>query len=144
MVGAAAAYEVPIDKQVSISGSCQSGENLRTTVVDSSGQPVPGQTVTWTISSSPSVGDALRNTSTTTDANGVTTNSIDVDTAVKGKRVITVTAGDASAQIELNCGTAGLPRTDTAPALATPIAMIALLAVILFAAVGLVRRRVRV
>ena len=170
MAGAVAAYDVPIDNQVTISGACPSGENLRATVVNSNGQPVAGQTVTWTISSSPSAGDTLRDTSTTTDANGVTTNSIDVDTAVTGKRVITVTtgdasakialngkrvitvtagvitvtAGDASARIELNCGTGGLPRTDTAPASTMPIVMSALLAVILFAAAGLVRRRVRV
>ncbi len=142
VTGVVSAYNVPIDKQVSLSGACTSGENLRTTVVDSNGEAVAGQEVTWRITSSPSSADSLRDETTTTDSAGVTTNSIDVDDT-PGKRVITVTARDASATMTLNCGSGGLPRTDTAPAPTTPVWGLVAAMIVALAGAAVVRRRVR-
>ncbi len=80
------------------------------------GNPIEGQPVTWTITSSPDpTGDSLASHVTTTDKNGDTRNTLHIS-AVPGSRTITVQADAQTDTFTVRCDKGGLPPTSTAGA----------------------------
>lgn len=144
LAGAALGYDTPIGHQITLSGTC-ADDTLTATVVDSNGKPLADQVVSWAITTGPSSGDMLGQRTSTSDHSGVATNTIQLDGAAMGTRVITAKAGDAAATITLGCLSGGLPRTDTAPTPgpAAPLALFGLAGLVMLMGVGIVARRAR-
>lgn len=119
------------------SGTLECGVALTVTatVLDASSNPIAGQPVDWSFSSSPSNADVIDTTPTTTDANGVATTTVTL-ACVAGNRTVTATADNISAGAVLGITASGLPRTSTMPdgspvgnlPIATILALLAVLA----------------
>lgn len=82
------------------------------TVLDAASDPIDGQPVDWTFTSSPSSKDTINSTPTTTNASGVATTTVTL-ACVAGNRTVTATADDISAGAVLSVTAAGLPGTST-------------------------------
>jgi hypothetical protein len=119
------------------SGTLQCGVPLTVTatLVDASGNPIAGQSVDWSFTSSPSSADKINSTPTTTNASGVATTTVTL-ACVVGSRTVTATAGTISAGAVLGITSGGLPNTSTTPGgspvgnlpIATILALLAVLA----------------
>ena len=122
---------------------CNVPITVTATLLDVNGIPFSGEPVTWAITSTPSSADRVNDTSTTTNANGVTTTTVTL-ACVAGNRTVTATSAGTSAGAVLSLTSAGLPRTSTIAGDASsgvPIGTIlALLAVLVGA--GIITRRV--
>lgn len=119
MAASVFAYAGQVAGAVSVSGpsgtlSCGVPITLSATVVDASSHPISGQPVAWAITSSPSSGDKVNATPTTTDANGVATTTVTL-ACVPGSRTVTATADAITGSVVLSLTAAGLPRTSTVP-----------------------------
>ena len=81
------------------------------------GNPIEGQTVFWAITASPDPsGDSLASSSTVTDKDGKTQNTLHIS-AVPGSRTVTVTADDKTDTFTVRCDVGGLPPTSAAGAI---------------------------
>ena len=113
------AYAGEVAGAVSVGGptgtlACGTPITVTATVLDASSDPIDGQPVDWTFTSSPSSADTINSTPTTTDANGVATTTVTL-ACVVGNRTVTATADGISAGAVLGITSGGLPRTSTAP-----------------------------
>jgi len=114
--------------------ACDTPLTVSATVLDAASDPIDGQPVDWTFTSSLG-GDVINSTPTTTDANGVATTTVTL-TCVVGSRTVTATADAITANAVLGITAAGLPRTSTLPdgspfgdlPIATLLALLAVLA----------------
>jgi hypothetical protein len=132
---------------------CGTPVTFQATALDVNGNPIEGQPVHWSFSSSPSNKDRIRPRTSRTDANGVATTTVTL-ACVAGQRTLTAAADKARANAVLTVGVptfggavlgvTGLPGTSTAfdggPASRLPLASIlAVLAVL--AGGGVIGRR---
>lgn len=127
---------------------CGTPVTFQATALDVNGNPIEGQPVHWSFSSSPSNKDRIKPRTSLTDANGVATTTVTL-ACVAGQRTLTAAADKARANAVLNVsgavlGVTGLPGTSTAldggPASRLPLASI-LAALAVLAGGGVIVRR---
>jgi hypothetical protein len=142
------AYAGQVAGAVTVAGpsgalECNVALTVSATVLDASSNPIEGQPVAWSFTSSPSSADTINSTPTTTNASGVATTTVTL-ACVAGSRTLTATADDIRASAVLGITAAGLPSTSTAPAGAPagnlPFAMILALLAVLVGAGLMVRQ----
>lgn len=121
LVGAATAagYAGEVAGSVEITvGSikCNQPITVTATVLDNNGKVISGQSVAWAFTSTPSTGDTISPSSSTTDINGVATTVVTL-ACIPGNRQLRATADqvNGTAVLGLVLGTTGLPNTTTAP-----------------------------
>jgi hypothetical protein len=148
MVATAFGYAGQVLGTISVAGpsgtlKCNVPITVTATLLDVNGVPFSGEPVTWAITSTPSSSDRVNDTSTTTNASGVTTTTVTL-ACVAGNRTVTATSDQLSAGAVLSLTSAGLPRTSTITGDASsdvPIGtIVALLAVL--AGAGIITRRI--
>lgn len=128
-VPAVAAYEGQVAESVSVTTPtgvlpCKTEFPVSATILDANGLPIANADVTWTLTVVVSSQDAIVDTTTTTDADGVATTMVYLDCIV-GDREVEARVGDAFAGAVLGITSAGLPNTST-PTNQTPPLMLAL------------------
>ena len=128
-VPAVAAYEGQVAESISVtvpSGTlpCNVPFPVSATVLDAAGLPVTDSAATWTLTTIVSSQDAIVDTTTITDSNGVATTMVVLDCIV-GERVIEARVGDAFGGAVLGITAGSLPNTSTPPN-QTPPLMLAL------------------
>jgi hypothetical protein len=142
------AYAGQVAGAVTVAGpsgtlNCNVALAVTATVLDAGSNPIEGQPVAWSFTSSPSSADVINSTPTTTNASGLAATTVTL-ACVAGNRTLTATADDISAGAVLSLTAAGLPRTSTAPAGVpadtVPIAMILALLAVLVGAGLMVRQ----
>ena len=101
---------------------CGTAVTFQATALDVNGNPIEGQPVHWSFSSSPSNKDRIKPRTSRTDANGVATTTVTL-ACVAGQRTLTAAADKARANAVLTVGVTvggavlgvtGLPGTSTA------------------------------
>jgi hypothetical protein len=122
----ALAYEGQVAGQITENGpdfllACDNNWYLFATVREAgTGNPIEGQTVQWAITSSPDPsGDSLASSTTKTDVDGKTRNTLHIS-AVPGSRTVQVKADDVTDTFTVRCDKGGLPPTSTAQAIPSP------------------------
>lgn len=119
----AAAYAGQVAGSVEISVgriTCNEPIAVTATVLDKDAQAIAGQLVHWEFASTPSTGDAISPSSTTTNARGVATSAVTL-TCSPGTRQLRATADQVSGTAVLGLteqdvlGGNGLPNTSAAP-----------------------------
>lgn len=127
---------------------CGTPLTFQATALDVNGNPIEGQPVHWSFSSSPSNKDRIKPRTSLTDANGVATTTVTL-ACVAGQRTLTAAADKARANAVLTVsggvlGVTGLPGTSTAfdggPASRLPLASV-LAALAVLAGGGVIVRR---
>lgn len=128
MTATAAAYGHQVPQTITVTPSsaiftCDQPASVSATVLDQDGLPLAGETVTWSITTSPSADDQIFEVTTTTNTDGVAETDIQV-ACVPGDRTITATAGDVSGSAVVAVEGGGvlgatsrptLPPTSTSP-----------------------------
>jgi adhesin/invasin len=142
---AAFSYLGQVPNQITVTGPagtlhCNTDLTLTATVLDATGAPVDGQTVTWAFTAGQVTGDQIVTASTTTNAAGVTTTIVRLACTV-GNRTVTATDAPASGSLVLGIVAAGLPLTSTDPS-STPMWAYGLAALGVLVACFMVGRRV--
>ena len=129
------------------SAACGDAFTVESTFLDREGLPVGGLSVKWSFLTSQSPEDAINDTNTVTDADGVATTTVTL-AAIPGDRTIGVTSDDVTASMVVSpsCPGTALPRTSTVAPEAPSTSVIALVAsaivVVLAASIfATVRRR---
>jgi len=129
------------------SAACGDAFTVASTFLDLEGLPVGGLSVKWSFLTSQSPDDAINDTNTVTDADGVATTTVTL-AAIPGDRTIGVTSDDVTASMVVSpsCPGTALPRTSTVAPEAPSTSVIALVAsaivVVLAASIfATVRRR---
>lgn len=115
----AAGYAGEVAGSVEITvGSIKCNQPITVTaaVLDNNGKVISGQSVAWAFTSTPSTGDTISPSSSTTDINGVATTVVTL-ACIPGNRQLRATADQVNgmAVLGLVLGTTGLPNTTTAP-----------------------------
>jgi hypothetical protein len=148
MVATAFGYAGQVLGTISVAGpsgtlKCNVPITVTATLLDVNGVPFSSEPVTWAITSTPSSSDRVNDTSTTTNANGVTTTTVTL-ACVAGNRTVTATSDQLSAGAVLSITSAGVARTSPLSGDGSselPIGtIVALLAVL--AGAGIITRRI--
>jgi hypothetical protein len=111
------AYEGQIPTQVTVAGpggvlACNTALTVTATVLDANGNPIAALAVVWTFGAGQVTGDHIVVGTTTTNAQGVATTTVNL-ACVIGNRTIVATADPASGQTVLAITASGLPPTST-------------------------------
>jgi len=96
------------------SAACGDAFTVESTFLDLEGLPVGGLSVKWSFLTSQSPDDAINDTTTVTDADGVATTTVTL-AAVPGDRTIGVTSDDVTASMVVSPSCPGTSRTGTHP-----------------------------
>jgi len=124
---------------LSVGDPCGASFTVTATFVDVNGTPLSGESVAWSLATTPSASDQIHKTPTITDSHGVATTTVSL-APVAGTRQIRATVGEVSATAVANpvCGGV-LPNTSTlaaeTPGRGAPLAAM-LLVVLAFAVAG--------
>jgi hypothetical protein len=144
MIAAAtvAGYAGQVVATIEVSGplgqlSCDTPISITARVEDINGDPIEGQSVTWSFDSGNVSGDTILDTTTTTNASGIATTQVQL-TCSPHSVTLLAAADDATGSIVLTItgaggvlGTTGLPRTDTSMGTSLPAMALGVLAVLI-------------
>jgi hypothetical protein len=112
-------YAGQVAGQVSLGGpsatvSCSSSWFITAHVTEAgTGNPIQGQPVHWTITSTPDNGDSIASADTVTDQNGDTQTTLNL-TSTPGDRTVEAQADSQTGRMSVDCAAGGLPPTATA------------------------------
>ena len=84
-------------------------------IEDAQDSPISDQPVEWSFGDGAIAGDAIADTTTTTDANGIATAQVTLSCSEPHVVTLLVTADAIQGSVVLSSSGDGLPRTDTAP-----------------------------